>query len=353
VVRSVRAIVALVRVLVLTTSYPRDGDDASGRFVADSVASARSRGVEVVVVSPLTFANYGIALGHGILGNLRARPWRAAALPAFIASFRRAAVRAVGDADLVHAHWLLAGLVAATLGKPYVVQVWGTDVELARRAPWLARPILSRARLVIAASDYLAAEAETLGARVVEVVPSSVTIPTRVTPPDDPPHVLFAGRLSAEKGLLEFVAATAGLPRRIVGDGPLRARVPDATGFVPRSELQEVYRRAAVVCAPSRREGYGVVPREAMAWGRPVVAAAVGGLMDAVQDGVTGLLVPPGDVRALRAAIERLLGDADLRNRLGANAREYAESRLSPEAQAAATLRAYEIALARPRGAPG
>jgi glycosyltransferase involved in cell wall biosynthesis len=90
-----------------------------------------------------------------------------------------------------------------------------------------------------------------------------------------------------------------------------------------------------------------------MAWGRPVVAAAVGGLMDAVQDGVTGLLVPPGDVRALRAAIERLLGDADLRNRLGANAREYAESRLSPEAQAAATLRAYEVALARPRGAPG
>jgi glycosyltransferase involved in cell wall biosynthesis len=61
--------------------------------------------------------------------------------------------------------------------------------------------------------------------------------------------------------------------------------------------------------------------REAMAWGRPVVATAVGGLTDAVEDGVTGLLVPPGDVAALRAAIERLLGDAELRARLGAAGR--------------------------------
>jgi glycosyltransferase involved in cell wall biosynthesis len=64
-----------------------------------------------------------------------------------------------------------------------------------------------------------------------------------------------------------------------------------------------------------------VAVREAMAWGRPVVATAVGGLTDAVEDGVTGLLVPPGDVVALRAAIERLLGDPDLRARLGAAGR--------------------------------
>ena len=55
--------------------------------------------------------------------------------------------------------------------------------------------------------------------------------------------------------------------------------------------------------------------------GRPVVASAVGGLLDAVEDGVTGLRVPPGDVPALRAALERLLGDAELRARLGAAAR--------------------------------
>ena len=101
--------------------------------------------------------------------------------------------------------------------------------------------------------------------------------------------MLFAGRLSEEKGILEFLEATEGLPRVIVGDGPLRARVPEAVGFVPPSELGAYYERAAVVCVPSRREGYGMTAREAMAYGRPVVATRVGGLLDAVVPDVTGL----------------------------------------------------------------
>src|SRR5581483_6250386 len=129
-----------------------------------------------------------------------------------------------------------------------------------------------------------------------------------------------------------------GLPRVIVGDGPLRERVPDAVGFVPPRELGPYYARAAVVACPSRREGYGVAAREAMAYGRPVVASAVGGLADAVEDGVTGLLVPPGDPAALRAALERLLGDAALRARLGEAARRAAEERFSWEAATRATI---------------
>jgi len=143
-----------VKVAVLTTSYPRDERDPAGRFVADAVEAVRARGVEVEVVSPASFRHFGLAYGHGIAGNLRARPWLAAFVPAFLWSFRRAAARAARDADLVHAHWLAAGAVAATLGRPYVVQVWGTDVELARRVPWLARPVLRRARLVLAASTF-------------------------------------------------------------------------------------------------------------------------------------------------------------------------------------------------------
>jgi type III pantothenate kinase len=84
---------------------------------------------------------------------------------------------------------------------------------------------------------------------------------------------------------------------------------------------------------------------EAMAHGRPVVASAVGGLLDLVEDGVTGLLVPPGDEAALRAAVERLLGDRELRDRLGAAARERARERLGVEAATAATLAAYRAAL--------
>jgi len=337
-----------MRVAVLTTSYPRGPDDVAGAFVRDAVEHLRGAGIDVLVVSPASFRHFGLAYGHGIVGNLRRRPWLVALLPLFLASFALAARRAARDADLVHAHWLPSALPALLTGKPFVVQLWGTDVELARRAPWLARRLLRRARLVLAPSEALAGEAARLGARDIRVVPSGVDLPDTVAAPDDPPHVLYVGRLSEEKGTRELAAATEGLARVVVGDGPLRALFPDALGFIPPREVGRNYERAAVVVCPSHREGYGVAAREAMAHGRPVVASAVGGLLDAVEDEVTGLLVPPGDVAALRDAVERLLGDAALRARLGAAARERARERFSWEAATAATLAAYRTA-----GSPG
>jgi glycosyltransferase involved in cell wall biosynthesis len=165
-----------------------------------------------------------------------------------------------------------------------------------------------------------------------------VTIPDEVGEPDEPPHVLFVGRLSLEKGILEFLEATEGLPRVIVGDGPLRDLVPEAVGFVPPSEVGAYYERAAVVCVPSRREGLGFAAHEAMAWGRPIVASAVGGLI-----GAFAILVEPGDVPALRGAIELLLADPERRNELGAGARKAAEARLSHSA-ATALAGVYEEA---------
>jgi glycosyltransferase involved in cell wall biosynthesis len=209
----------------------------------------------------------------------------------------------------------------------------------------LARRLVRRARIVVSPSKALATRARELGARDVRIIPSGVAIPDDVGEPDDPPHVLFVGRLSEEKGILEFLAATEGTARVIVGDGPLRDRVPDAVGFVPPYELGAYYERAAVVVCPSRREGYGVAVREAMAHARPVVATSVGGLLDAVDDGVTGLLVAPQDPIALRAAIERLLADADLRHKLGAAARDAARGRFSWAAATEATIRTYREAL--------
>lgn len=324
-----------MRVLVLTTSYPRHRGEPAGRFVADSVEQARASGLDVRVVSPANFRHFGLAYGHGVVGNLRARPWLAFVIPFFLLAFRRAAARLADDVDVVHAHWLVSGAIAGTLRKPFVVQVWGTDVELAQRVPWLVGWIFRRARVTVAASPFLAAKAEALGARRVVVVPSRVTIPLVVREPAEPPHVLFVGRLSSEKGILEFLEATEGLPRVVVGDGPLRKAAPEAVGFIPPAEITPYYERAAIVCCPSRREGYGMVAREAMACGRPVVATAAGGLVDAIEDGVNGMLVPVGDVRLLRAALVRLIGDPLLRMRLGAAARE---SMQRFDAQASAAL---------------
>jgi glycosyltransferase involved in cell wall biosynthesis len=335
-----------MKVVVLTTSYPRYEGDPAGNFVADAVEQLRKRGVDVEVVSPASFRHFGIAYGSGVMGNLKRSPWKAALVPAMLGSFAQAARRAARDADLVHAHWLPSGAVALATGKPFVVQLWGTDVELARRMRGLARRVLARAQLTICASNALAEAARELGAREVRVIPSAVELPKQVGDPAEPPEVLYVGRLSSEKGILELVHAAEGMKLTVAGDGPLRAQVPEALGFVPHHELPPLYERAAVVAVPSHREGFGVACAEAMAAGRPVVASAVGGLLDLVVDGETGLLVPPRNVGALRAALERLLGDADLRRQMGQAGRERIREHFTWPAVTDLTIQAYEDALA-------
>jgi glycosyltransferase involved in cell wall biosynthesis len=334
-----------MRVSVLTTSYPRGPDDVAGVFVRDAVDHLRAAGVEVDVVSPASFRHFGLAYGHGIVGNLKASPWKALLVPAFLASYALAARRSARTSDLVHAHWLPSALPALLTRKPFVVQVWGTDTEVARRVPWLARRLLRRARLILCPSQALASATAELGGREMRLVTPGVRIPETVRPPDEPPHVLFVGRLAEEKGIEDFLEATGGIPRVIVGDGPLRERVPEAVGFVAPSDLGPYYERAAVVVCPSRREGYGVVAREAMAYGRPVIATPAGGLAEAVEDGVTGVVVPPRDPGALRDAIERMLGDSDLRRRRGDAARQMAQKEFSWDAATSTTIAAYRDAL--------
>ena len=151
--------IALMHVVVLTTSYPRDERDVAGALRPRRGRARCGRaGVEVDVVSPASSsATSASRTGTGSSATCGAQPWlalAAAALPRSRSRARRGARPA--DADLVHAHWLPSGLAALATGKPFVVQLWGTDVELARRAPWLVRPILRRARLAIVASEYLA-----------------------------------------------------------------------------------------------------------------------------------------------------------------------------------------------------
>jgi 2-deoxystreptamine N-acetyl-D-glucosaminyltransferase/2-deoxystreptamine glucosyltransferase len=261
----------------------------------------------------------------------------------------RALRRAAKDADLVHAHWLAGGVVAALSGKPFVVTLHGTisgglldDFKLCRRAPWLVRAVLRRARVVICVSEALADAARTAGARDVVFVPNGIEFPPlRGLEEAEPLEVFYTGRLSREKGIAQLAEATEGLNLVVCGDGPLRPLVPQALGFVSREELAQRFARAAVVVCPSLSEGFGVVCGEAMAHGKPVVASAVGGLANLVIDEETGLLVPPGDTAALRAAIDRLLADREARLRMGSAARERIAAHYSWERVTARTLAAY------------
>ncbi|MDX6510366.1 MAG: glycogen synthase [Gaiellaceae bacterium] len=343
------------KVAVFTTSYPRHADDFAGRFVSDAVDCLQARGVEVEVVSAGVYRTFGLSFdGGGIVRAVKRRPWLA---PLLAVSMIRALRRAARGADLVHVHWL-AGAVVARLAtrKPFVVTIHGTisgglldDFKLTERFPRLVRLLLKRARAVICVSTALGDAVAACGVPNV-VIPNGIAIPAEVGPEAEPPEVFYTGRLSPEKGIAELVAATEGINLVVSGDGPLRALVPDALGFVSREELHRRFASAAVVVCPSISEGFGVVCAEAMAYGKPVVASAVGGLCGLVDDERTGLLVPPGDVDALRAAIQRLLDDPELRARLGAAGRRKIVGMCGWESVTQRTLEAY--ALGRTDSAP-
>jgi glycosyltransferase involved in cell wall biosynthesis len=141
-----------------------------------------------------------------------------------------------------------------------------------------------------------------------------------------------AGRLETVKGLEDFLRAAARLDRddirfMIVGDGPDRGRlerIARESGVEDRIEFCGYSPNLAgelatmdVFVMPSLTEGFGLVAAEAMALEKPVVASDVGGLAEVVEDGLTGILVPPGDPKALASAIGRLLDDSAARRSMG------------------------------------
>jgi glycosyltransferase involved in cell wall biosynthesis len=179
----------------------------------------------------------------------------------------------------------------------------------------------------------------------------------------DDPLVLYVGRLIEEKGVAVLLEAwprvASGARLVLIGEGPLASRAADTPGVrvlepLPRAALAPAYAAAeltVLASVPARRfrEPWGLVCNESMHQGRPVVAsdsvgAVAGGL---VVDGQTGLVVPSGDAAELAGAIDRLLGDPALRERLGAAARE-AVRPYTYEAMVAA----FDRALAAARRAP-
>jgi glycosyltransferase involved in cell wall biosynthesis len=197
---------------------------------------------------------------------------------------------------------------------------------------------------VICVSETIAAAIRAAGVDAV-VIPNGVRIPAEVGAPAEPPEVLYVGRLSPEKNVDTLVEAVGDLNLVAAGDGPLRDLVPNALGAVPPAEVERLLERATVFVAPCEREGFGVAAAEAMAFGRPVVAAAGGALLELVADEETGLLVRPRDPAALRAAVERLLADPELRERLGQAARTAARERYGWDAVIDQTLEVYARAL--------
>jgi histidinol-phosphate phosphatase family protein len=179
--------------------------------------------------------------------------------------------------------------------------------------------------------------------------------------PEGPPTVGFVGRLLADKGIRTLVAAHRIVRSQIPDAQLLVAGTPDPANLASISdqELTEWQRepgisflghvtdiaafwaRAHVAALPSRREGLPKSLLEAAACGRAMVATDVPGCREAVADGETGILVPPDDAAALAVALEKLLKDREMRQRMGIAARRVAETRFSAEAIGRATVDLY------------
>jgi glycosyltransferase involved in cell wall biosynthesis len=246
---------------------------------------------------------------------------------------------------------------------PIIVMLHGSLAMFAERIGWPAREselyrfgsfmeeaVVNRADLLVAASRNIAAFwADRLNIPLDQIAVFHTAVDARIFSPapaikTERPTILFVGRIDGAKGVLTVAEAVVRLKAkypnilfRIVGTGDednqrrLQEIIQsaqsgqsfDLVGYVPHHELPRYYAGCDLFASPAAQEhGVASVYLEALACGKPVVACRTGGAPEAVIDGQTGLTVPPDDIDALVQALDRLLGDPQLRNTLGNNGRE-------------------------------
>jgi glycosyltransferase involved in cell wall biosynthesis len=329
-----------VKVLQLSSSYPRWDDDVSGIFIHDLAKALVAGGIETHVVAPhdagaarrevldgvhvhrFRYAPDRLeVLAHrgGLLAAARSAA-RIPLIPFFLVAYTWSAWREVRRVrpDVIHAHWWfpggLAGAVASRLtGTPLAVTVHGSDLHLPMRR--LGRAVLRRADVVGTVSDALQTSVRERFGVDAEVLRMPVAIvgaaPAAAPPADPPPLRLVAiGRNAPEKGFDVLVRALHGIDAQLdvfgAGTEVLTSDRVRGHGARSRDEIGRALTSAHALVVPSRNEGLGLAALEALAAGRPVIASAVGGLVETVEDGVDGILVPPDDVEALAGALREL-----------------------------------------------
>lgn len=386
-----------MKVLMLTTGFPRFVGDLFGSFVSEQAHALSRCGAQVTVLAPHEKGLYrrekigaievfrfryawpdvlqSVAYGGGIPTNVR-HNWRARLqVPFFLLGFVLGARRHGQSADLVHCHWTVSGLVALWAlgrGKKMVMSVRGSDIHMIS-GKWgrrLNQFIASRMDRVVAVSEDIAKGLAEAGVAREKISVIYNGVDDRFCPgdrtavrdalqiPSKSFILLFVGLLVPVKGVDVLIEALSlwrdrpGWKLYIIGDGPLlsplRERCLDEgiasqVCFVGRRSSQEVpqwMQAADVLALPSHSEGRPNVVLEAQACGLPVVATRVGGTQELIRDGETGLLVEPGAVVPLREALEVIWKDGSLQRRMGEQARKHIDTGENSWEHSANTLHA-------------
>jgi glycogen synthase len=384
-----------VKALLLTREYPPHIYGGAG-VVVGQLARALSRLMAVEVrcfgERPLAVATDGIAL-RGYTPWERVGPGSdgtryAPALETL--SIGLAMARDPVDADVVHAHtWYadMAGLWIRTLHRiplcvtlhsmeplrPWKADQLGSGYLL---SSWIEKTAVEAADRVIAVSRQMR---EDILAHF-RVEPDRVVVIHNGIDPDQfrhteardvlarrgvrEPYVLFVGRITDQKGIFHLLEAAPSLPAGVqvvlcasAPDTPeiearLRRALPEHPNVVwigemiPVDEVVQLYSHAAVFVCPSVYEPFGLINLEAMACETPVVASGVGGILEVVEDGTTGLLVEPARPDALVGAIRTLLADPTRGRAMGRAGRQRVEAHFSWASVAARTREVYQDARA-------
>ena len=373
---------AVSKVLVIGSVYPRFHEDAEVPWLRTSIAHLKKAGLDIQVLAPsykglksheidgvkVNRFRYAPAawefLTHeeGAPSKMANKPWlQLLAIPYIISGFFKCIkICRKFKPDIIHAHWpfphAYIALGAAKLFKiPLVLNFHGAELLLIRKKKWV-RPLLkfaiSQAQAVFANSSFTAGKIKALRNVDVEWSPYGTTL--EVSPAEHPIDgkfkILFVGRHIERKGICYLIEAAKYLPRdqfeiRIVGVGDLTEQLhvianevkqssPDSaeivfTGKLSPEALANEYKTAnvftlpAIVDSKGDTEGLGVVLIEAMELGLPIVASNVGGIPDVVIDGVSGILVPEKDPKALADAYKRLAAEPELVKHLLAGSQKH------------------------------
>jgi glycosyltransferase involved in cell wall biosynthesis len=250
----------------------------------------------------------------------------------------------------------VAMLASEMSGIPYSFTLHGPDIFYVPHH-WRLDEKVARARFVACISHFARSQAMAFSNpqhwAKLHIVHCGVD-PARYDgpAPDAPAHLLFVGRLAAVKGVPVLLEAMQGLildhpalRLTLVGDGPerevLEARAKglgdhvDFVGYKSQDEVAALLGEATLLVLPSFAEGLPVVLMEALAARVPVVTTRIAGVAELVEDGVSGLLVSPGDVVALGAALARVLADPEARRRMGEAGRVRVVEEFASESEAA------------------
>ncbi|PYO95712.1 MAG: hypothetical protein DMD62_00650 [Gemmatimonadetes bacterium] len=370
-----------MRILHLVTAFPRDERDIIAPWLIELIKRQRAAGHDVQVFAPAyhgsashQFAGIPVhrfryffsrweslthdesaadRMSRSLLFRMMPAPFVLAGMAAVWRLCRRERY------DVIHVHW------------PVPLALWGWAARRARRVPvvltfygielrWVKRSLTFLkgfvrwacrwADRVVAISSETAREIRDLVDVPVDVIPYTTPFPGHPEPralarrDGTPLTILFIGRLIELKGLAHLIEA-AGLLRgklnaRIVaiGIGPERQRLEalardrqvnvDFRNKVPDAELHQAFLTSDLLVLPSiidargDTEGLGVALLDAMSYGIPAIGTNVGGIPDIIENGVSGLLVPPADPRALASAIERVASDPAYAQRLADAGRE-------------------------------